>query len=143
MTNSCHIPLCILRYHKTKGDPKMHKITFEHSPSYQLSEKLAALLWNEVMTWQDFAKESVGKELIESADNVGAKIAAAYGQSTEKDQFFYLRLSNSALFETRHWLRLAYKRNLLSAECANSLKTVLDELSTKLNESLLQLKKAA
>lgn len=121
----------------------MHKMTFENLPTYQLAEKLSTMIWESVMTWEDYAKQTIGKELIESADNIGAKVAAAYAQSTEKDQFFYLRLSNSALFETRHWLRTAYKRQLIPADAIGALKEVLDELTQKLSAGLTQLKQTA
>jgi four helix bundle protein len=121
----------------------MHKITFENAPSYQLAEKLSDRIWIEISEWESFSKESIGKELIESVDNIGAKIAAAYAQSAEKDQFFYLRLANSALFETRHWLRTSYKRQLISATSAQTLKQILDELTQSLAQGLTQLKRAA
>ncbi len=38
--------------------------------------------------------------------------------------------------ETRHWLRRAYSRNLLTTEQINKLQPIIDELSPKLNAYL-------
>ena len=40
------------------------------------------------------------------------------------------------MYETIHWMRLAYVRRLLTIEQANILKLIIDELSPKLNAYL-------
>jgi hypothetical protein len=37
------------------------------------------------------------------------------------------------LYETKHWLRRSYKRQLLTKEETNELKPIVDELLPKLN----------
>lgn len=45
-------------------------------------------------------------------------------------------MARGSLYETRHWLRRAFKRKLLSDEQINQLKTTLDELNPRLNAYL-------
>jgi len=40
------------------------------------------------------------------------------------------------LYETQHWLRRAYKRDLLKEEEVNRIKPIIDELAPKLNAYL-------
>src|SRR5688572_7128534 len=44
--------------------------------------------------------------------------------------------SRESLNETKHWLRRAYKRNLLSQQQTEHLKPLLDELGPRLNAYL-------
>ena len=47
-----------------------------------------------------------------------------------------MRIARGSLYETRHWLRRAFKRKLLIEEQAASLKLILDELAPRLNAYL-------
>jgi four helix bundle protein len=42
-------------------------------------------------------------------------------------------MARGSLYETQHWLRRAYKRNLLSDQQVASLTPLIGELSPKLN----------
>ena len=58
----------------------MEKTNFEKLQVYKLSEKLADQIWKIVVGWDFFAKETVGKQLVRSADSVGANIAEGGGR---------------------------------------------------------------
>ena len=53
-----------------------------------------------------------------------------------QDNRRFVRIARGSLYELRHWLRRAYRRNLLSEHAVNSLRPQLDELSPKLNAFL-------
>jgi four helix bundle protein len=42
---------------------------------YQLAEKLADEIWQIVQEWNQFAKDTMGKQIVRSADSIGANIA--------------------------------------------------------------------
>ena len=44
--------------------------------------------------------------------------------------------TNSSFNETQHWLRRAYKRDLINEKEINRLKPIVDELAPKLNAYL-------
>ncbi len=50
----------------------MARTNFERLRVYQLSEKLADQVWEVVLGWNNFARDTVGKQLVRSADSVGA-----------------------------------------------------------------------
>jgi four helix bundle protein len=114
----------------------MAKSNFENLRVYQLSEELADSLWDMVMAWDHFAKDTVGKQLVRAADSIGANIAEGDGRGTFQENRRFLRISRGSLNETRHWLRRAYKRRLLTDEQVAQLSPLVDELSPKLNAFL-------
>ena len=114
----------------------MTKSNFENLQVYQLAEELADLIWDMVGTWDYFAKDTVGKQMVRAADSVGANIAEGDGRGSYPDNRRFVRIARGSLNETRHWLRRAYRRGLLSDEQVGQLRPIVDELSPKLNAFL-------
>lgn len=56
--------------------PKTH---FENLQVYQLSEKLSDEVWNVVIAWEPFARNTIGSQLVRSTDSIGANIAEGSG----------------------------------------------------------------
>ena len=114
----------------------MAKSNFENLQVYQLAEKLADDIWNIVFHWEEFPKATIGKQIVRSVDSIRANIAEGSGRYNFQDNRCFVRMARGSLNETRHWLRRAYKRNLLTDEEVNRLKPIIDELSPKLNAYL-------
>ena len=121
----------------------MTKVNFENLRIYQLSEKLADRVWESVLRWDGFAKDTVGKQLVRAADNIGANIAEGSGRGSSQDYRRFLRISRGSLYETLHWLRRAYKRELLTAKQTSELRLIISELSPTLNAYLRSVSKSA
>lgn len=109
---------------------------FEELRVYQMSERLSDFVWDIVMTWDYFTKDTVGKQLVRCADSVGANIAEGAGRGSYQDNRRFIKIARGSLNETRHFLRRAHKRNLLSVEQTDKLKCILDELAPSLNAYL-------
>jgi four helix bundle protein len=114
----------------------MKKTNFENLEIYQLSEKLADEIWCIVLDWNHLTQETVGKQIIRAADSIGANIAEGSGRGSEQDYKRFLRIARGSLYETRHWLRRAYKRRLLSEQQTEKISPLLDKLTPKLNAYL-------
>ena len=121
----------------------MDRSNFEKLEIYQLAEKLADEIWFIVEKWQYFEKDTVGKQIVRSADSVGANIAEGNGRFNYKDNQRFIRIARGSLNETRHWLRRAYTRNLLTREEIEKLKPVIENLTLKLNGYLRYLTNAS
>lgn len=106
----------------------MARTNFENLRVYQLAEELADRIWDIVLGWNTFARETVGKQLVKAADSIGANIAEGTGRGTYVDNRRFVRIARGSLNETKHWLRRAYKRQLLTAKQTGSLKPLIDEL---------------
>ena len=114
----------------------MERTNFENLKVYQLSEELADYIWEIALGWDNFAKNTVGQQIVRSADSIGANIAEGTGRGSFQDNRRFIKIGRGSLNETKHWLRRAFKRNLLNAEQVEKLKPIIDELSPKLNAYL-------
>ena len=112
------------------------KTNFENLRVYQLSETLADEIWTIVTNWKYFEKDTVGKQLVKSADSIGANISEGTGRGSFQDNRRFVKIARGSLYETQHWLRRAYKRDLLKEEEVNRIKPIVDELAPKLNAYL-------
>ena len=101
-----------------------------------MSEILADKVWAIVLGWNNLATDTVGKQLIRSVDSIGANISEGEGRGSHADNKRFVRIARGSLQETQHWLRRAYKRNLLSAEQIDELKPLIDQLGPSLNAYL-------
>ena len=110
--------------------------SFEELRVYRLAEELADEIWNIVRCWDSLARDTTGKQIIRSADSIGANIAEGTGRGTFQDNRRFVRMARGSLYETRHWLRRAFQRQLLAADQVAKLKPLIDELSPKLNAYL-------
>ena len=110
--------------------------SFENLRVYHLAEELADAIWQMVCGWAPLAKDTLGKQIIRSADSVGANIAEGYGRGSYRDNRRFVRQARGSLYETRHWLRRAFKRELLTADEIDKLRVIIDELGPKLNAYL-------
>lgn len=114
----------------------MERTNFENLKVYRLSEELADYIWDIALDWDNFAKDTVGKQIVRSADSIGANIAEGAGKGSFQDNRRFIKISRGSLNETKHWLRRAFKRNLLTTGQINKLKPIIDELAPKLNAYL-------
>jgi four helix bundle protein len=114
----------------------MARTNFEKLRVYQLSEELADEIWQIAQGWHNFAKDTVGKQIVRAGDSIGANIAEGVGRGTVLENRRFVRVARGSLYETKHWLRRAYNRGLLPAETIEKLKSCIDELAPKLNAYL-------
>ena len=115
---------------------KIERTNFENLEVYKLAEKLADCVWNIVIKWEYFAKHTVGKQLVESSDSVGANIAEGSGRGSYKDNMRFVKIARGSLYETQHWLRRAYRRKLIIEKEIEILKPIIKELGPRLNAYL-------
>jgi len=114
----------------------MSKTSFENLEVYQLAEKLADEIWQIVSDWDHFAKNTVGKQMVDAADSICANIAEGCGRFNYKDNSRFIKIARGSLYETKNWLRRAYKRKLLTDAQIEKVKPILGELLPKLNAYL-------
>ena len=111
----------------------MAKTNFEKLRVFQLAEKLADLIWQIVIKWDHFARTTVGVQLVTAADGVGSNISEGTGRGSLLDNRRFIRIARGSLYETKYWLRRAYRRKLLTQADIDRLKPVLSELLPTLN----------
>ena len=111
----------------------MERTGFENLRVYRLAEEIADLVWDIVVKWDRLAQNTVGNQLIKSADSIGANIAEGTGRGSYADNRRFARIARGSLFELKHWLRRAFKRKLLTSKEVTSLLDLVQELTPKLS----------
>jgi len=100
---------------------------------YQLAESFSDEVWNIVITWDYFAKDTVGKQIARSADSISSNIAEGYGRFHYKENKNFCYFSRGSIIETKGWLKKSKNRNLISEEKATDLLNQLEIIHIKLN----------
>jgi len=58
---------------------------FEDLDVYKISDSLSDKIWNIVVAWDSFAKETIGKQIVKAADSIAANIAEGSGRGSNMD----------------------------------------------------------
>ncbi len=106
----------------------------------RITEELTDLIWREVWTWNEFARDTVGKQITRAADSIGANIAEAYGRFHFGEKINLLYYARGSLFETKYWLNRCKTRNLISDDKAADWTTRLGECARQINAFVNHLK---
>ncbi|HWZ05021.1 MAG TPA: four helix bundle protein [Mucilaginibacter sp.] len=110
---------------------------------YQLAESLSDEIWFIVSEWDYFAKDTVGKQIVRSADSIGANIAEGYGRYHYKENKNFCYFSRGSIIETKGWLKKSKTRGLLSEDQFATLFEKLQTIHLKLNAYLKFIGKSA
>jgi len=111
----------------------MIQAKFEDLEIYQLAEKLSDLVWDIVIKWDSFSRNTVGSQYVGSVDSVGANISEGYGRGSFPDRSRFAKISRGSLFETVHWTKKSQRRNLLTDKECNDIFEIIDILLPKLS----------
>ena len=78
--------------------------TLEKLDVYNIAESFSDEIWNVVIQWDHFKKDTIGKQLVRAADSISANIAEGYGRHFYKEckQFYFY--SRGSIQETKAWL---------------------------------------
>ena len=103
---------------------------------YQLTENFSDEIWFIGHSWDYFAKDTIGKQMVRSADSISAKIAEGYGRYHYKENRNFFYFSRGSIIETKGWLKKSKTRSLLNDEQFNLLFEKLQTIHLKLNAYL-------
>jgi four helix bundle protein len=59
--------------------------TLENLEVYKISEEFSDEIWGIVGNWKMFERDTIGKQLVRSADSISANIAEGYGRYFYKE----------------------------------------------------------
>jgi four helix bundle protein len=114
----------------------MSYYSLEDLEVYKLAESFSDEIWLIVSTWDHFAKDTVGKQIVRSADSIGANIAEGCGRYHFKENRNFCFFSRGSILETKGWLIKSKNRNLVNEDQFNSLFEKLQSTHLKLNAYL-------
>jgi len=93
--------------------------------SYKKSFQLSNYVWDIVISWDWFAKKTVGSQFVEAIDSTSANIAEGFGRYGKKDKIKFFYYSFGSVKEGLDWNEKSKTRTLLSSE---QYKHILSEL---------------
>lgn len=101
--------------------------------SYKIAFHLSNYVWEIVMSWDYFAKDTIGKQFVRSIDSISANIAEGFGRYYKKDKILFYRFSYGSLNESKDWNQKAKVRNLITENQYNFIFGELEKLPKELN----------
>ena len=100
---------------------------------YQLSMDLGESIWEIVIAWNYFEKDTIGKQLVRAADSVAANLSEGFGRFFYKENKQFCYYSRGSLYETKTWLTKAKNRKLITVDQFESFTKDIDLIGKKLN----------
>ena len=100
---------------------------------YQMAMTLGEEVWGIVTQWNYFAKDTIGKQLVRSADSVAANLSEGFGRFSYKENKQFCYYARGSLYETGTWLAKGNNRNLIKDEEFNMLNQDIETTGKMLN----------
>ena len=109
------------------------EFTLEKLEVYNIAEKFSDDIWDIVIKWDYFNKDTIGKQLVKAADSISANIAEGYGRYFYKESKQFYFYSHGSIQETKSWLSKCLRRNLIEPEICEPLIELCKKILIKLN----------
>jgi four helix bundle protein len=103
-------------------------------------EEIADSIWRDVLKWDKFARDVVGKQMARAGDSIGANIAESYGRYHYGEKLNFLYYARGSLFETKYWLNRALTRSLFPKPQVDKYSNQLSQIARLLNSFAKNLK---
>ena len=100
---------------------------------YKRADELSDEIWNLAVNMNYFEKDTLGKQLVRSADSISANIAEGFGRYFYKENRQFCFYSRGSLLETKNWLSKCHRRNIISSEKLEFLIKEIEEVHISLN----------
>ena len=101
-------------------------LKLEELKVYCVAVEIGELVWNIVLTWNPFAKHTLGKQFVEAADSISFNIAEGYGRFHYKENKNFCYFSRGSAKETSSAVEKAKARLLISHQEYEQLKEKLE-----------------
>jgi len=110
---------------------------------YQLALQLSHDIWAVYEKLPKQLQFSIGDQSLRSIDSIGANIAEGYGRFHYRDSIKFYYNARGSLWESKHWLYLLYKRDLMRKALYEKMMGDINILGKKLNNFIEGIKKRA
>jgi four helix bundle protein len=107
--------------------------TLEKLDVYKLAEDFSDEIWHIVSEWKIFLKDTIGKQIVRSADSISANIAEGYGRFYYKESKQFYFYARGSIQETKSWLGKCERRKIVNEKKCNELLQMAETILVKLN----------
>jgi four helix bundle protein len=102
--------------------------------SYKTAFSFNNKIWDLVVKWEYFARDTIGKQFVNAADSISANIAKGFGRYHKKDKVKFYYYSLGSVKECTDWLNKAKIRNLVSEELFSELNELIERLPREVHQ---------
>lgn len=95
--------------------------------------ELGEEVWDVVIKWNTFEKDTLGKQFVRSADSIAANLSEGLGRYHFKEARNFSYYSRGSLFETKTWLTKAKTRSLIDTKQYETMMERLEVLGRMIN----------
>ena len=113
----------------------------EDLQAYQMAMEIGRLIWGHVIRSDHFQKDTIGRQLIRSADSIALNISEGYGRFSYADKINFFYYSRGSAFETKTALQKAFERSILTSTEHQLLTEKIHMLIHAINRYILFLKR--
>jgi four helix bundle protein len=100
---------------------------------YREAMDIGEEIWSIVLGWDFFARDTIGKQVVRSADSIAANLSEGYGRFHFKENQNFCYYSRRSAEETQTWIEKAARRNLVEREAARILYDRVETYKKRLN----------
>ncbi len=101
--------------------------------AYKIAFNLSNYVWEVVIDWKHFEKDTVGKQYVRAVDSISANIAEGFGRYNKKEKVQFYRYSIGSVKESLDWNEKAKIRELISRDNYNHIFKELNRLLMEIN----------
>lgn len=105
--------------------------------SYKIAFHLSNYVWDVVIKWDAFARQTIGVQFVNAVDSIAANIAEGFGRYNKKDKIKFWRYSQGSLMESLDWNQKAKMRKLISDYEYDFIFKELQKLPKAINSLIL------
>ncbi len=116
-----------------------HYQPIEDLEVFKIFEQIARWAWVEVASWDTFARNTVGSQLIRAVDSIGANIAEGDGRHGDADAVKFFIYARGSAKEARLWIVRAKERNLISEDVETQIEAI--DIGLKLLNGLISFRR--
>ena len=100
---------------------------------YREAMDMGEVVWEMVVEWGYFAKDTVGKQLVRATDSIASNLSEGFGRYHYRDKKNFYYYSRASAGEAQTWVEKATRRSLIDPESARELYKRLDTLKKRIN----------
>ncbi|MBD0255889.1 MAG: four helix bundle protein [Cytophagales bacterium] len=94
-----------------KKYPKLNDVE-----AYKLAFHLSNYVWKIAGRWDNFTRDTLGKQFVRSVDSISANLAEGFGRYHKKEKIHFYRYALGSVTESLDWNEKARIRQLLTPE---------------------------
>jgi len=125
--------LLLIVYCSLLEDMEKTYIKLEDLRAYTIASDLCDYVWDIVIQWDWFAKQTIGSQFVRAIDSNASNIAEGFGRHFKKEKIQFFRYSRGSVYESSHWCKKADKRKLITEEQYNHIINELRKLPKEIN----------